>query len=644
MAPRSAPERLRSAFLFAGLFFALTARETVLAQPKAAKLGKSAPNTGSAGASTGGLGEGSVASVSLTVPSALAAPPNAPPMAPAAATPSEVIAAGQAIAGGAAHAPVQANRTNAASAAAQEKTVGKSVASAAERTDIDFDQAGEIKRRAMLEPDATAKEDGQNRTSRGSSLPLGARTQVETAARAPDSASGKFEDSSVELEIDAYPQIMDLLTVPDDTVAGLLGDIPAPDDFAGIGGGKAPKDVVWHSLPADQKLVLLRHVSRSAEIDFGQSRIVPRISLKMKVDLVFSRETDFLGKMYPPGRHLVNLSGVLQDSVHYLHQGDVKAVTGLELHFRSNQSAGKVSDDARTFLEGLGVPGVHQHIHIVAPLPVAALEREPDVQSAAMGDFVRRVNLLAEMTTIIDEMAAIANIADKDAVYFTHATPEMFYGLTQYFLFVGDQFENRRIGDYYKTGWVGFRGSDKYDKPGLYGLEYRAIGANVNKVKYREILNRVQRSMLRDDYGIPKEKVREWLVRQRRRGAPDSPTAVSWAYYNHDWEVLAALAPSPVKKTLLGKANFFEFNRRLFPDLRRMIERSASSLRRTLLKHRLVKETLPERLARQLPEHAELKMLVHNWIADPLFLDDEDAHARIVTEQVRALKRCSTSA
>ena len=194
--------------------------------------------------------------------------------------------------------------------------------------------------------------------------------------------------------------------------------------------------------------------------------------------------------------------------------------------------------------------------------------------------------------------------------------------VTQYFHDIGSRRVNSPIGDNYKIGWVGFRGSDKYDEPGLYGLEYRSISAYVNETNYQENLDRIQQSMMKDDYGIPKERIRRWLAQKKNKDAVSSAVASVW--YNQDWaDVLAGAAPE-VKKAL-------------DPDSSKLIEKMSfgiyGALRRGWIKSPLAKRLTNEN------NRTELKMLVHDWSNDPLVFEDETFQKRIIAHQVRALAR-----
>lgn len=466
---------------------------------------------------------------------------------------------------------------------------------------------------SLLTPGLRANaQDALDRFTAEAGLPPPSAAVDENArGRAPP---GPRPDSAVEIEINTYPEILKLLTTPDGTLRPLLRDIPLPEHFPGhaVPGGlpKDIQDLEWARLTPEDQLSLLQHVSQYKRTDFFTDRRVPGVTIRRRAVLKFKKETRFLGKTYAPGRHLVDVSQALRSKVEYRGPTEVKAVSGLELHFRDNQPAGEVSNDAWKFLDALGVRRTHQHIHMVAPLPRQALEAEPELQAAVMGDFYRRVNLLAEMTDIIDEGGSIGlnqtkrwdwkYLAMVTTQYFGALTKKDLLGVTQYFRNVGHR-RDYPIEDSFKMAWVGFRGSDKYDTPGLYGLEYRAISDYSNETEFREMLGAIQGAMLSNDFGIPQETMRRWLA-ERTGAETDAPEAVAKLWYGRSWPELFAQASTPVRREL-------------------------GWWTRTKLRWNPGSA------------HIELKMLVHDWSDDPLVFDDEAFKARLIGEQKRALAR-----
>ncbi len=427
------------------------------------------------------------------------------------------------------------------------------------------------------------------------------------AAPAP---SEQYLDSAVEIEVASIPKILNILTTPDGTVDSLMRHpkrktpiaLPAGFPTHPTGGevGADLRSLRWDSLHPDDKLLLLRHLTSFKKTDFFEDRRIPGVSVKKEVVLNFKRSTGFLGQTYAPGSHRVDVSRVFQGPVEYASRAYVKSVGYVEIHLRAHLSAGAVSNDAWTFLDALGVARTHQHVHIVAPLPRQALEAEPNLEAAVLGDFYRRVNLLAEMSTLFDDGFPIEEKARRKIVYFAPLRAENLVGVTRYFRRVG-QGRRRPIGDEYKQAWVGFRGSDTYDQPGLYGLEYRAILGDVDEIIYRERLNDIQRAMVRREYGLDKSRIKTWL------GERSAPEAVGKSWYNRPWEELLQSASSEVKGQL---------------------------------KPRLVKVLASKK---NTTAHVEIKMLVHDWSDDPLVFGDVALEKKITGAQARALARLNPS-
>ena len=75
-------------------------------------------------------------------------------------------------------------------------------------------------------------------------------------------------------------------------------------------------------------------------------------------------------------------------------------------------------------------------------------------------------------------LSAIKPIAIADAIT-THSAfgslkGEMLQGVVTYLKNVGKG-KNKPVGEAFKGAWVGFRGSDKYDAPNLFGFEVEGV-------------------------------------------------------------------------------------------------------------------------------------------------------------------------
>jgi hypothetical protein len=311
--------------------------------------------------------------------------------------------------------------------------------------------------------------------------------------------------------------------------------------------------------------------------------------LRKTARLRFRRPTVFLGRDYPAGTHEIDISEALMPVVEYMAPGDIDTLQGVELHFRINESSGWASRDAWTFVSGLGVERPHQHVHIVAPLRTGLLRRWGPLQALRQADFVRRVNLLAEMVSIVRYGESIAKVQEGTVTYFGPMTSGVFHGIITYFMNISNGMRPAKIGDDYKIGWVGMRGSDKYDEPGLWGLEYRAISADSDPRLTQKILDAVQGQMESPDFGMDSGQVKAWIAQDESPATLGLRLRDTW--YNRDYP--------------LGK----------------FTSREAALLENAV------------------PDHQELMMLLHDWSVDPMFFNRPEVVSRVARAQAAALRQ-----
>jgi len=275
----------------------------------------------------------------------------------------------------------------------------------------------------------------------------------------------------------------------------------------------------------------------------------------------------------------------------------------LELHFRTNQGgAGDISNDARKLLEMLEAGQTHQHVHVVGTLPVAEMKKDPELMAALMGDHYRRSNLVAEMISIVEESGAIYSRsgkqkgADGNAIqvtYFNNLSRDRLAGVTRYFQDVGEG-RTPAIGARFKMGWSGFRGSDVYDKPGLFGYEIRAVNPDSDRKLFAEFLNTIQWAMETGNWGLEPKKMSEWL--QSARKAKGSKLSVQDALAQQWYDTLPNRTDEKVKIDVPAR----------FAPLFASPQASAAKAEIDSL----------------LPFHEEIQMLFHDWSRDPALFDD----------------------
>jgi len=404
------------------------------------------------------------------------------------------------------------------------------------------------------------------------------------------------QDTAVEIEIRNSDPILGLLTTRDGTVGGLLGDLPLPKGWRNMNEAET-KALSWNSLNKREKRMLLQHVSDAKKTTFFQDRVLPNVRIRDTISLEFKEPTTFLGKEYPAGRHEIDISRVF-NKVEYM--GTTNDPANLELHFRVRESSGSASGDAWKFLDAIGVERTHQHAHIVSELPMKEMQADPELSAAMLGDFYRRANLVAEMISIVEEGSSISRNASRKAVFFDHMGKEMLGDVTQYFLDRGRGI-NYKIGDRYKMGWIGFRGSDKYDGADLFGLEYRAIPRKGSASTYAEVLDTIQWALRQKNYGISKKMMKNWI--RENPGLISSEISATW--YDRPWKELWKSAAPEVSKEVGW-----------LTDLRLKLDQS---------------------------QRQELKMLVHNWSNDPLLFEKPATQKRIVAAQLAAIRKLKKS-
>lgn len=415
--------------------------------------------------------------------------------------------------------------------------------------------------------------------------------------------------SSVELELyvlPELPEVLNLITTENGLVSGLLDQHPKrgqmPADlaawFASQKPGQAPETVEWDSLPQEIRKKLLDWVGPSRGFGFYANRRVFGMKVKDKLELKFSKPTKFLGKQYKPGKHLVDVSSALGSVVEYPESGAIYDFTGIELHFMSRDSAGTASREAWILLDALGIPRNHQHVHIVAPLPIEKLKANLRLELTRMLDFWIRTNLMAEILGIragfgVTQKSEFFGTLTRDKIdHAFSAVAEGGYG---------------SIGNGVKLALVGLRGGSTYTEQGLWGLEMRFIAATDDPVSNEFILDAIQYGMVTGDFGITDTQYERWFSHHSLNPHGNLSALIREQWYNQGRAPEITAAPAHIEKLL--PSGFFSR-----PQWALAISKHAK-------------------------EHEELAMLVHDWNGHVLFFEDLQAQERMARAQARALLR-----
>lgn len=422
-------------------------------------------------------------------------------------------------------------------------------------------------------------------------------------------------DTSVELEMKTANAVRALLIpeAPSQTVAAYLesvGKRSLPSFFQEwllvhnarrAERGLAPRDEIeikWDETDDGIRENLLAFGSARFDEKFFHDRKIPGVRVSPAVFVDFAKPTVLFGRMVPAGKSVLSLSDVVSPKVEYEGPGAMQTVSGVEIHVRRRESSGTVSRHAFRLLEGLGLPRVGQHVHIPAKLPFAP-GLGGRLGALRLAEFHGRVNVIAEIIQIVRHENQIWRKKTGDDIHFGPLTGENLENLTKALL-ARSLGIPLHLGSEYKIAYVGFRGEDFYDQGGLIGMEYRAIVAKDDPEVIAAVLDAIQWSLHKADYGITPERFERWLRVQSVAEIPPAKT-IARTYHNHAWSEVFANAPGEMHQRLgLWEKSLLRI----------------SSYR-----------------------HSELKMLIHDWGNDPLFFDDFDKRERILTEQRYALER-----
>lgn len=433
----------------------------------------------------------------------------------------------------------------------------------------------------------------------------------------------KENDTAIEIEIgfrnkegeftDTRDIILNSITTTDGTIGPLLSrtwyfKTKAPEWLVNFHKNShlssyKLKEIPFSELTLDQRHELLKFLSTSKrKNDFFSDRKIHGIKFKDELEFTFDQETEFLGEVYEPGTHLISIKGVLRD-IEYMSPKHVEDVSGIEIHFRTNLKAGNVSNDAWTFLEGLKMSKFSQHAHIVSKIDLEKLKQSKEIQVAKHAEFYRRVNLLAEMVEVFTNRRRLfmkIDEDDKNVTNFGTTTSDKISGIFEYFLNVSNG-SKPQIGDKFKMGYVGMRGSDKYDSPGLWGLEYRALSRNGQRSIYMTILNKIQELMDNGNMGISDNEMSDWFDFKNLDSTKKIKNAISNSYYRKK-----KVSPDGYHNEKLNQ---------------------------------ILGELKPDQL-KQLNELAEenlsIMMIFHNWDEDILVYNNPEVLEKIYKAQMRA--------
>jgi hypothetical protein len=398
-------------------------------------------------------------------------------------------------------------------------------------------------------------------------------------------------DSTIEMEFSRTPELLQLLTTDNGTLAPLLKytkSIPkeirtwmkAHPEY-----GKDPNQIDWEVLPYAEKVVLLKAVS--ATRDYSVDRTVPGIRVKTELPFHFTEKTEFMGKTYVGRTQMIDASG-------------------FELHFRAKQSAGKMFEDSKTLCDGLKLPFPGAHLHMVRKIPVDLFKEEPEIQTLLLMELFRRANMVAnlQLISLRAELKKTVSISNPRKVQVNYLRQEQLQTLAETVLktIPNDQpFLLRRHN--LRMSEIGLRDSSTYDVPGLLGFEVRTLARMLDTKSTGKFLDALQAKFLAEDFGVDRKSLLSWLKLQRKKSSRTLPAIIGKSWYNGELSSsdLSSL-PSSIRKAIDGPENW-----------KRFMDLSDSN--------------------------SAMKILVHDWSNDPLFYGKKSAAKNISSLQALSIKK-----
>ncbi|MGZ6480599.1 MAG: hypothetical protein ACXWQE_14910, partial [Bdellovibrionales bacterium] len=181
----------------------------------------------------------------------------------------------------------------------------------------------------------------------------------------------------------------------------------------------------------------------------------------------------------------------------------------------------------------LGVEFTTIHAHVVAEQQFHA--DDPELHATLIADYYRRANFALELIDILQVKENINPIENGEYTYWSHLDAENLGGVAAYLLDAA-RGKVRAIADDFKLAYIGFRGSDKYDEPGLFGFEIRYFPPPVRKTKRAAELaalyaDGIQKGLVTRNYGVSPEQMSAW-IQANQKPKQKLPNLIASTWYD----------------------------------------------------------------------------------------------------------------
>jgi hypothetical protein len=240
--------------------------------------------------------------------------------------------------------------------------------------------------------------------------------------------------------------------------------------------------------------------------------------------------------------------------------------------------------------------GVPLHAHIPFKIRVKQLKKRPMVESAKHADFYRRTELFSQFTSVMkisDDLKPVMESAT--AISFSKmGDPHKLSNIWIKFFNKGMR-PSAKL-DLFEKNYVGLRGEGIYDQPDLWGIEVRSLNRKYDDKKTRALLDGLETSGLREDFGLRPNQMEDWLGE-----SVESSTS-----------------------------NIRELSSRLYPDYARTY---------TDTKHLSSAELKVWKKLKFNNVDERWKFIMHDWSKDLLFYNNPKVLEAIRVARIRAMRR-----
>lgn len=344
-------------------------------------------------------------------------------------------------------------------------------------------------------------------------------------------------DSSVEVEIDPSPAIIDLFTTKDGTIAPVLGrnriDV-IPDTILKslqeyVGEEGDVRSVPWDALTTGEKIELIAAASKGN--NFHASRTIPGLIYRKEISITFSKPTHFIGKDFKPGNHKFMSNEIFGNTaIEYMGPNRMNENLGFELHVRSGLSAGENLKTARVIQSTLSGGPVNVHLHMVGPVvdvkTPTRWQRVVHYFSQRHRNNFNRINAsevfkladLARRTMLYFDIQMIERGIPMTSVLSRDADSINFYPVDyhKFINFTRSLLNGKQGGGVQsKSGTVGLRTSHYYDQSGIWGMEVRYLSPFLDQKITAEALDIFQRRIISGNYFLSSGQAIDYLKKYK---------------------------------------------------------------------------------------------------------------------------------